>query len=127
MKLNEVLGFVQAPKRAYNPFKRRLRVIKKQKAINQYGQEQEEFIPKPRPKGTLWFDIPELWYADLNNHYTTMTQMCDDNDNMFMVNDRCDMCYGAWYKDKNRGVTFFKPRPLHTVTHPTIKLVKRYE
>jgi len=87
-----------------------------------------------RPKNTLWFDNPYYWYADMHNmHGKDICVVNDDGeevnirgeegeevaisgvDNLFVVDKDRECCYGAWKKNYNKGVTFFKPRPYSVV------------
>ena len=81
---------------------------------------------KVRPDKTLWFQHKDLWLRDLqhsNGSSFDLMQVEEEEDgDMYATNKDSTVCYGMWKKDRNRGVTFAKPRPMNVVARPRATL-----
>lgn len=82
--------------------------------------------PKPRPRKTLWFGDSRHWKTDLDLSRPGAYELHqeENEESIYALDKDRRSVYGAWYKKKNRGVTFDKPRPYHAVVHPRHKLRK---
>ena len=78
--------------------------------------------PKARPTKNLWFQKRELWLQDLRhmwgNEFDLLATENEEDGDIFATNKNGDICYGAWRKDTDQGITFHKPRPMGTICHP---------
>lgn len=81
---------------------------------------------KVRPDKNLWFQKRELWLADLRdirgNEFDLLQTENEEDGDIFATDKDRTVCFGAWRKDKDQGITFAKPRPLLTVIHPKLSL-----
>ncbi len=79
-----------------------------------------------RPDKNLWFQKRELWLADLRWERGATFDLIQTEDeeegDIFATDKDRKVCYGAWRKDMDQGITFAKPRPLLSVVHPRITL-----
>lgn len=80
--------------------------------------------PKPRPPKNLWFQDRNFWLLDLHREHQGRYQLCQDEEEETIVATDPDekLTYGVWRPRENKGITFFKPRPLHTAVHPKAQL-----
>ena len=87
------------------------------------GRPNENKI-RPRPKKNLWFDDDRLWKRDLDHTYNNDFELSSDEDEETVIacNKDRTMAYGRWNKGEKKGITFKKPRPIHTVVHPKMTL-----
>ena len=80
--------------------------------------------PKPRPKKILWFQDRNNWHNDLQFahggkfEYFTSQEQEENARNVYATDPDCNACYGVWQGNRQRGVTFHTPKPLHAVKHP---------
>jgi hypothetical protein len=86
--------------------------------------------PKPRPKKILWFQDRNLWHKDLQFAHGgkfdlhASQEQEEEARNIYATDPDQRACYGVWQGNRQRGVTFHVPKPLHAVKHPRV-LIKR--
>lgn len=79
--------------------------------------------PKKRPKKTLWYAHQGLWKHDLD-----MTRMDhgyhkeENEETIYALDKDGGNCYGAWYPNRQMGVTFHHPRPRHSIISQRSKI-----
>lgn len=82
--------------------------------------------PKKRPNKDLWFRDKALWNLDLQREmgglYDVVTSEDEEDTDLFATDPGQSQCYGVWRGKLGRGITFKKPRPLHTIAHPRLSL-----
>jgi hypothetical protein len=83
---------------------------------------------KVRPNKNLWFQQQQLWLADLRDTKGDQFELHhvenEESGDIYATDKDNNVCFGSWRKQENRGITFDKPRPLHTTVHPRTKLTK---
>jgi len=81
---------------------------------------------KARPDKNLWFQKRELWLMDMRRERGgdfDLIQTEDEEEGDIFATDRDrNVCFGAWRKDIDQGITFAKPRPLLSVVNPRLTL-----
>lgn len=76
---------------------------------------------KDRPNTNLWFQNRELWLQDLRRErggFDLIETEDEEEGDIFATDAKREVCYGAWRKDLDQGITFAKPLPLHAVVSP---------
>ncbi len=87
------------------------------------AKPKSQFKWKPRPKKTLWYNGDQFdnWSADIRTRFSDATAYYDEeSEEVVACSGDMKKSYGRWRKkDKEgrNGVSFYKPRPVDTVTH----------
>ena len=68
--------------------------------------------PKARPKKNLWFTEKMWWLSDLRFERGDFKLLRGEG-LVVATNQDENIVYGVWYDDQSKGITVFKPRPIH--------------
>ncbi len=86
------------------------------------AKPKSQFKTKPRPKKTLWYNNEQFdnWSTDIRTRFSDAAAYYDEeNEEVVACSGDMKNSYGKWSKNKDdgfNGVSFYKPRPLDTVT-----------
>lgn len=69
----------------------------------------------PRPQKTLWFEDYDNWVRDLKHKYPKSEAHQTSDEQIVALNAEEDKCYGRWDPVDQKGVTYNKPRTIHSV------------